>query len=106
MKTSIAVIAFTITATAKDLTLQWDPPPITEGITNYAIYASTSEITAANFLSAPFRYNAGTSTTFTITNLAPARWYFTAVSEADGMMSDTSNILRVNVPGKPENLRR
>ena len=87
---------------AVDLTVSWEPVA-DDSITNYVIYASTNELTAANFrTAAQARFDAGTNTERVLQTVQPARWYFgvTVVSDT-GIESDLSNVTIAVVPHPP-----
>lgn len=134
MKFQIAALSALLTlsaaAAAAELHLAWDPSP-TPGVTNYVLYASTNDFSAPTNLTAAaastrvlapanpqarlsglaapdsgaVRLNVGTNLTATIADLAEGYWSFAATAEMDGLESELSNIVHVQVPAPPANMR-
>ena len=104
MKTTLAILALTATILASDIKLAWDPSPDV-GVTNYVLYAHTNTFPVTNKLSAAVRLNVGTNLTASVESLTPGRWSFAAVAMMDGAESDISNIVQVEVPNPPVNMR-
>jgi len=78
-----------------NVTLGWDRSPddfLTNGV-SYKILASTN----ANFSGASVAWT-GTNTICTLTNIAPAVWYYEAMANQGGIDSDPSNVVVFYVP--------
>ena len=108
MKTNAPVILFGIfaalTSMASDAKLAWDAS-LTTGVTNYVLYASTNILSATNLTSATVRLNVGTNLTATVEGIQTGQWSFAATAMKDGIESDPSNILIVDVPQPPARMR-
>ena len=89
---------------ASEARLAWDPST-TAGVTNYVLYAHTNVLTSTNLASAAVRLNVGTNLTARVEALVPGLWRFAATAFKDGLESGLSNILLVEVPGAPQNMR-
>lgn len=92
--------ALPILAHASEIKLAWSPSPTT-GITNYVLNASS--LNGTNIVNSAF-INVGTNLT-AIVDVSPGRWQFAAFAEKDGVRSDPSNTLTVEVPQSPSTLR-
>ena len=94
------------------VTLAWDKSvDDTNGPANpyfYRVYAGTNVALATNILSSLTNAYAGTNLSVTITNLAPAKWYFVATAFNGGVESDPSNVtsytVRATKPAAPGGL--
>lgn len=86
-----------------DFDLKWDPST-TSGITNYVLYASTNSLVYSSRTNA-FRLNAGISVTARISDIVPDQWNFAVTAVKDGIESGFSNVLIVEVPDPPKNMR-
>lgn len=98
-----ALMLLAVTCLGGDVRLAWDASP-TEGITNYVLYANNmifSTPSPTNLV----HINVGTNLTCTIEGLDPGRWYFAATAMKDGLESDISNVIEVEVPAPPANMR-
>lgn len=102
--TSAALMLLAVTCLGADVRLAWDASP-TEGITNYVIYAHTNAITQETYTNAVVRINVGTNLTATVEDPSPARWWFTVTAMRDGLESDISNVIEVEVPAPPSGMR-
>jgi hypothetical protein len=100
MKLSLTAILFLLAfgARAQSLKLAWDASP-DSNVTNYVVYAATNSTTVLT------NFPAGTNLTVTIKNLSPATWRFYATAQKDGAESLPSNVVIVQVPVEPANLR-
>ena len=86
-------------------TLAWDASP-SAAVTNYVLYAHTNSLNSTNLNTALVKVSAGTNLTVAITGLTPPTvWYFVATAQANGIQSDPSNQLVVQVPVAPANAR-
>lgn len=85
-------------APAADLHLAWDASP-TPGVTNYTVYAAT------NALAPMAQINVGTNLTADISTLPTGQWRFYITATKDGLESDPSASVLVEVPEPPANLR-
>lgn len=81
---------------ATDISFQWDPGAST---TNYLFYASTNGLSILT--NAVVRLNVGTNITCTVQNLAPGIWTFGVTGIANGLETDLSNTLIIQVPPQP-----
>jgi hypothetical protein len=98
MKAAILLCAFAaLTSMASDIQLAWDASPDL-GVTGYVIYARTNSSTA-------IRINVGTNLTAKVESLAPGRWTFSAAALTAITESGPSNLLIVDVPEPPPNMR-
>lgn len=104
MKKLLITLLTAASLKAADVRLGWNPSP-TPGVTNYTLYASTNALSATNLQSATVKVNVGTNITVTLTDIAPGLWWLTVTAGKDGIISDPSNILLVDVPSAPINLR-
>jgi hypothetical protein len=93
-----------LTASGQTVRLAWDPAP-TVGITNYTLYASTNALSATNLLAATTNIPCGTNLTGTVSEIVAGRWWFAATAWKDGIESLPSNVLQVEVPRPPANMR-
>lgn len=89
---------------ASDVKLTWDASP-SSGVTNYVLYAHTNSFPVTNRFSAIVRLNVGTNLTASVESLKPGQWSFAATAMLDGLESDLSNILVMEVPKPPGNMR-
>lgn len=82
-------------------TFGWDRSPddlITNGV-YYRLYAGTNLVAGSvNNLTNTYT---GTNVTVTVTNLAPATWYFSVTATQGGLESTNSNVLPYFVPALP-----
>lgn len=107
MKTAIplfTLIFLAATAFAADLHLAWDAPPAP--VAGFKLYISTNELSDATLGTNTLSLDVGTNLTVTLTNL-PVGKYWLAASDYDsnGVESTLSNVLQVEVPEPPNNLR-
>jgi hypothetical protein len=89
---------------AADVRLAWDASP-TPGVTNYLLYAHTNLLTATNLSASLLRFHVGTNLTATVEALQSGQWSFTVTAMKDGLESDPSNVLLVEVPQPPARMR-
>jgi len=103
MKTLLLLLfALAQTALASEIRLAWNASPTT-GVTNYTLFAGTnSPISTTNSAA---RINVGTNLTATVQDLVPGQWLFAVTCQANGVESDFSNIVIVQVPVAPANMR-
>lgn len=92
------------TSMASDVKLAWDASP-SIGVTNYVLYAHTNSFPVTNRFAAIIRLNAGTNLTASVELLKPGQWSFAATAMLDGVESDLSNIVVMEVPKPPANMR-
>lgn len=88
------VMLVSFVASAADIKFAWDASP-SPGITNYQLYASTNGIPSTNYVA---QLNAGTNLTCSVQDLKQGKWYFAVLAMKDGISSDFSNIVIVEVP--------
>lgn len=100
----ICFFAAAVTAAASDVKLAWDASG-TVGITNYVLYANLAPLVYATRTNVTARINVGTNLTASVENLAPGQWWFAATAMKDGLESDFSNVLQVECPRPPANMR-
>lgn len=91
------------TSFAADVKLTWDASP-SQNVTNYTLYIHTNYITAANKTNCLAKINVGTNLTATA-DITDGKWYFAATATGDGLESLFSNVLLVEVPKSPTNMR-
>lgn len=101
---SILALVLAFEALGSEVRLAWDASP-TPGVTNYVLYAGTNALNATNLTSAVVQLNVGTNLTGTIEGLVPEEWSFTVTAMRDGIESDPSNVLIVEVPQPPARMR-
>ena len=99
-----AAILLAASGLASNVRLAWNGS-VTPGVTNYVLYAHTNALTATNLSSALVRVDVGTNLTATVEGLNPGQWCFVATARLNGVESDPSNSLTVEVPGPPANMR-
>jgi hypothetical protein len=106
MKTRLSILfaLWALTGLGADFTLGWDPSP-SPGVTNYVLYASTNGLSASTLTNAMVAVNVGTNTLMEAQNIVPGTWSFAVTAQAGGIESGPSNILIVQVPAAPANLR-
>jgi hypothetical protein len=89
---------------AADLQLAWEDN--VSGITNHVVYATTNTLIEATKAAAQVRVNTGTNLTFVVDGIQPGQvWSFGVTAMADGVESDLSNVIIVQMPAAPTNLR-
>ena len=103
-KIAMLVSLVGLQAMASDIRLAWDAS-VTVGITNYVLYAHTNVLSQSNYKAAIVRLNVGTNLTALIESIQPGRWSFAATAMMDGIESDLSNVVNVEVPLSPRNMR-
>ncbi|MHB9009759.1 MAG: hypothetical protein ACYDC1_22825 [Limisphaerales bacterium] len=107
-KTKIHTIALAFglasAAMSAELTLAWDPST-TPGITNHVLYASRTGLSSTNLTQAIVRVSVGTNLTASVHSLGPGPWAFAVTAMKNGVESDPSNILQVEVPTPPARMR-
>ncbi len=94
----LCALALVRPVAAQSVKLAWDASP-SPGVTNYVIYAATNALATLTNISV------GTNLTATVENLSPGTWRFYATAQAGGVESAPSNLLLVDVPRPPANLR-
>lgn len=99
-KLILLVLACSTQYLASEVKLTWDAP-LTTGITNYVIYAHTNVLSNTNLGIAVIRLNVGTNLTATIPSIQSGFWSFGATSMKDGLESDLSNVINVEIPKPP-----
>lgn len=102
---ALIVVAASLVCRAVDIPLLWDAPA--DGVPqSYVLYASTNAITPTNFHSATIKVPLPPSTGATLKDIVPGTWWFTvSCVVSNGLESDCSNILAVQVPLPPVNTR-
>lgn len=105
IRATIVLLAAQLSCLAVDVPLAWDAP--TNGVAaSYVLYASNTAFTSTNFHSATIRLPLPPATQVTLNNIAPGNYWFTVtLIAANGLESDCSNILPVQVPPPPSNTR-
>jgi len=105
LKLLLSLAALTLNVSAAEFQISWNSSP-TPGVTNYVLYFSTNvlnNVTRTN--SSTIRLNAGTNLTGFVSGIIPDQWQFGVTAMKDGIESDLSNLLLVEVPEPPKNLR-
>jgi len=97
-----AMFALLSSATASEVKLAWDASA-TAGVTNHIVYAFTN----ATLSTAPIvKQSVGTNLTATIlTPPVSSRWWFIVTAVKDGVESLPSNVVSVEFPAAPTNIR-
>lgn len=105
MRKLLVIICLTaLPLLASEVRLAWDAS-LTQGVTNYVLYAHTNDLAAVSLTNALVKLNVGTNLTARVESLVPGRWWFGATAMKDGMESDLSNTISVEVPRPPRNMR-
>lgn len=106
MKSLIALLSSLacLVLNAAEVPLAWDASS-TVGVTNITLYASTGTLTTNTLATATVKLQLGVVTTATLKDFLPGRWSFCVTAWKDGLQSDPSNILQVEVPLPPNNMR-
>jgi len=92
------------TAMGQSVNLAWDAST-SPGVTNYVIYATTNALTDTNASSALVKVPVGTNLTAKVFDLSPGMWWFGAKAVAGGAESKLSNVVAVEVPKPPAQMR-
>lgn len=100
---SAILILAAVSAEASFIRLAWDAS-VTPGC-EYVLYASTNELTQETYRDATVRVPCETNLTATIEGIAVGQWRFCATAIKDGVESDPSNVLTVEVPQPPLGIR-
>lgn len=101
MKKIFLFLLLSFQVKAADIKLAWNAS-ITPGVTNYVLYASTNTVSLQSYA---IRTNVGPALIATITTLRAAQWQFAISAMKDGVESDLSNILPVEIPLPPGGIR-
>lgn len=105
MKTILLLLATALSSLATDIRFAWDPSPTT-GVTNYVLYAHTNTLSTANLTNAMLKAYCGTNTTGRLENLrSGSTLYFVVTAMKNGIQSDPSNQLIIEVPVEPAGAR-
>lgn len=96
MKALLALILSAASTLAVDVHLAWDAS-VSPGVTNYALSVRNGQ--SATVL------NVGTNLTATAESLTPGQWEFKVACASDGVWSDWSTPLIVEIAGPPTRLR-
>lgn len=91
-------------AQAAPIQFAWDAS-VTLGVTNYVLFASTNTLTTSTTSNAPVKLNLGTNTTCWVEGMTNGVWNFAVASVKNGVQSDLSNVVTVEVPKAPANMR-
>lgn len=90
---------------AQSIKLAWDASP-SSGVASYRLYAHTNNLATTSLSNAVVKLSAGTNLTATVSNLVSGKWWFAATAvNALGIESDMSNVLLVEIPAAPSNMR-
>lgn len=104
MKLLVAILSLcAIPVFGGSVNLSWTASP-TVGCSN-VLYAHTNLITQANYTNALVKVKTGTNTTASITDIKTGFWWFAVVAVKSNVVSDLSNVLPLEVPAPPTNLR-
>lgn len=98
----IVLFLFLVSCKASSIPLAWDAG--SPGC-SYSLYASTNAITQANYSASVVRVNVGTNLTATVDIAAPGKWWFCATAVKDDVESAISNVIQVEVPKEPAQMR-
>jgi hypothetical protein len=102
----IFVCLLASTCPGQTVKFAWDPPTNSTQPLTYWLYASTNALSDATILSATTNLPANTNLTATISDLLATHWWFAAASrDTNGIQSVLSNVLQVEVPKPPLNMR-
>lgn len=102
MKTLLLLFLFPILSHAGEIKLAWDASPSTN-VTGYILYAGTNNPALTNVAE---RINTGTNQTISVSFAKSGSWFFWVTAHDDlRVESLPSNILQVQVPEPPANLR-
>lgn len=104
MKILLILLLASLSVLAQEVRFGWDASP-TIGVTNYVLMAHTNSYPTTNYTDATVKIGVGTNLTAKVTDLATGRWYFWAVAQKDGVASDPSNVVAVEVPLPPAGMR-
>lgn len=97
----LAIVGFVEASNAADVRLAWNAST-TAGVTNHVLYASTNALTLQSYT---VRTNVGPALAATVTTLRAAQWQFAVTAMKDGVESDLSAILPVEIPLPPGGVR-
>lgn len=97
----LLALALPVTCQAGQANLAWNPSP-TPGVTNYVLNASPG---AAFLLPALVRVNTKTNLSASVDFATNGVWSFWVTAQKDGIESDPSNVLTIEVPRPATNLR-
>ena len=96
MKTVVGILSFcfAVAASAGNLYLAWDPSP-SSGVTGYALYVGTTSGAYQQ------RFDVGTQTSATVSNLSPGLKYYVTVRayDAANVESPSANEVSYVIPG-------
>lgn len=106
MKIHLTTLVLLVAAacSAADAKFAWNAST-TSGITNYVIYANRAPLDYATRTNVTARLNVGTNLTASVEFLVPSQWWFAATAMKDGLESDFSNVIQVECPSPPANMR-
>jgi hypothetical protein len=85
------------------VTVAWDPSPTTN--VTYRLYASPSPLAETNLATAAVKVDTGTNRTAELVFTNAARWHIVATARLDGVESEPSNQLTIEVPQPGASLR-
>ena len=102
LATLLTLIGLTAFAAGGSVHLAWDPSP--DPGCNYTLYTTTNgAVTLTNYQS---KINCGTNLIVHATDLSPpGTWKFAVTAAQGGIESDFSNVLILQVPVAPANMR-
>ena len=104
LATLLTLIGLTAFGAGGSVHLAWDPSP--DPGCNYTLYGSTNAVFPTNTSTAQLRVNCSTNLAVAVTDIAPAgTWRFAVTAQQGGIESDLSNILVLQVPTAPGNMR-
>lgn len=105
MKKLLLIGLLALNSFAGDIKFSWDPSPTTN-VTGYTLYAHTNYITELNKTNCLVKVNVGTNLTATLEDFTlNGIWYFGATATKEGLESKLSNIISLEVPQPPTNMR-
>lgn len=98
----LLLLLFPILSHAGEIKLAWDASPSTN-VVGYILYAGTNNPALTNVAE---RINTGTNQTVVVDFVKRGSWFFWVTAhEAQGVESEPSNIVQVQVPEPPANAR-
>lgn len=100
----VLLCLLSVAAFASEVRLTWNPS-VTPGVTNYVILGHTNAIPdSASSTNVLIAANTGTNLSVSVASLTTGMWFFRALAEKDGVRSDLSNQVQMEVPALPTGL--
>jgi hypothetical protein len=101
----VVLICMADTSIASDLRLAWDASTDASRVIGYRLYAHTNQLSETNLAASVVKRDVGTNLTARLENLSVGRWWFAATAVGTNAESGPSNILLVDIPAPPANMR-